>query len=213
MVAVPALYLLAGGGSSRHGFELQAVAPMTTPAPAPASTWLAPDRIVTETPTTTLAPTTTAPPTTVAAKSYDSALAAPTTTPTTAAAPVTVATTTPPRTDPPTTTATTAPQATTTTTTTTPPTAAPALSTSAAKPTKTERGEATWFNAPDGSCAHRTAPIGTIIKVTRISTNVSTTCYVDQWGPEPPRLIDLSMDTFEKLAPAEVGVINVVIEY
>lgn len=128
---------------------------------------------------------------------------------------VVVPTTGPPATTAPTVPPTTAPA----TTTTTQPLAlsAPAVASRAAPsatPAHTEQGEATWFHAPDGSCAHRTAPIGTIITVTRISTGARTTCYVDQWGPEAPyRVIDLSMDTFEKLAPAEVGVINVVIEW
>jgi rare lipoprotein A (peptidoglycan hydrolase) len=37
---------------------------------------------------------------------------------------------------------------------------------------------------------------------------------VDQWGPaDTTRIIDLSMDTFEKLAPPSVGLIEVVIEW
>src|SRR5438874_7425799 len=78
MAVVPVVYLLASGGSPRHGFELAAGAPATT---TPRTTWLAPDRIFTEassTPEQAAAATTTTPaPATVKAAS---AAAAPTTT-------------------------------------------------------------------------------------------------------------------------------------
>lgn len=222
MALAPALYLLTtGGGGGSQGYELSAVAPVTTAGPGP--TWLAPDRIVEEPlSTATTMPTTTtvawadeleaeedveedvevaAPvraPTTEAVEATDYAPEAPDPEPTAS----TESATAPPET------------ATTTTTTVAPAAAATASLTPAHAPTHREQGQATWFNAPDNSCAHRTAPIGTIITVTRISTNTSTTCYVDQWGPEATyRVIDLSMDTFEKLAPPEAGVIDVVIEW
>lgn len=195
--------------------------PTSTTTPKP--TWLAPERIITES-----APATTSTTRAPAPAGARGATASPTTTAAVveAAEPeeeVVVPATTPPATTPPTVPPTTVPE----TTTTTPPLAlsSPAVASTAAPtaapahapahtPAHTEQGEATWFHAPDGSCAHRTAPAGTVIKVTRTSTGASTTCYVDQWGPEAPyRVIDLSMDTFEKLAPAEVGVINVVIEW
>lgn len=211
MALVPILYLLASGESDRHGFEITAGAPGPT-SPPPSPTWLSPDRIITESPTTTVTTTTTSITLEVATP------AAPTTT-TSTEVPATVATTTPPPTAEATTTPTTAPPAPpdTTTTTTTAPVPAASLSfvTPAVKPpTRSDRGKATWFNAPDGSCAHRTIPVGTIITVTRVSNSAKTTCYVDQWGPaEMSVVIDLSMDTFEKLAPASVGVIEVIIEW
>ncbi len=76
------------------------------------------------------------------------------------------------------------------------------------------RGLASWFNAPDRTCAHTTIPKGTIVTVTRVSTGASTTCKVDQWGPaDTTRIIDLSMDTFAKLAPPEKGLIEVILEW
>ncbi len=35
--------------------------------------------------------------------------------------------------------------------------------------TRTDSGIASWFKAPSATCAHRTLPMGTVIKVTRIS--------------------------------------------
>ena len=82
-------------------------------------------------------------------------------------------------------------------------------------PAHTDTGQASWFNAPDRTCAHRDAPMGTIIKVTRTSNGVSTTCKVNDRGPTVAtgRIIDLSLDTFEKLAAREAGLVSVKIEW
>ena len=81
--------------------------------------------------------------------------------------------------------------------------------------TKSDSGIASWFKAPAGTCAHRTLPMGTMIKVTRLHNGASTSCKVDDRGPtvETGRLIDLSLDTFEKLAAREAGLIDVRIEW
>ena len=81
--------------------------------------------------------------------------------------------------------------------------------------TKTDSGVASWFGAPAATCAHRTLPMGTLVKVTRNHNGATATCKVDDRGPtlETGRLIDLSLDTFEKLAPSEVGLIDVMIEW
>ncbi len=81
--------------------------------------------------------------------------------------------------------------------------------------TKSDSGVASWFNAPDGTCAHRTLPFGTVVKVTRAQNGASVTCKVNDRGPtvESGRLIDLSLDTFEKLAAREAGLIDVKIEW
>jgi len=80
---------------------------------------------------------------------------------------------------------------------------------------RTETGVASWFHAPDGTCAHRDAPMGTVIKVTRSATGATTTCRVNDRGPAigTNRLIDLSLDTFEKLASQDAGLIDVRIEW
>jgi rare lipoprotein A len=81
--------------------------------------------------------------------------------------------------------------------------------------TRTDSGVASWFKAPAGTCAHRTLPMGTMIKVTRIHNGASASCKVDDRGPtlETGRLIDLSLDTFEKLAARDAGLIDVRIEW
>ena len=78
-----------------------------------------------------------------------------------------------------------------------------------------DAGIASWFNAPDATCAHRTLPFGTMVRVTRPATGAVTTCKVDDRGPtvETGRLIDLSMDTFAALAPTSAGLIDVTIEW
>ena len=81
--------------------------------------------------------------------------------------------------------------------------------------TRTDSGVASWFGAPAATCAHRTLPMGTLVKVTRTHNGASATCKVDDRGPtlETGRLIDLSLDTFEKLASSEAGLIDVMIEW
>lgn len=81
--------------------------------------------------------------------------------------------------------------------------------------TRSDSGVASWFDAPAATCAHRTLPMGTMVKVTRHHNGASATCKVDDRGPtlETGRLIDLSRDTFEKLAAAEAGLIDVTIEW
>lgn len=81
--------------------------------------------------------------------------------------------------------------------------------------TRSDSGVASWFGAPAATCAHRTLPLGTIVKVTRIHNGASASCKVNDRGPtvETGRLIDLSLDTFEKLAASEAGLIDVKIEW
>jgi len=76
-------------------------------------------------------------------------------------------------------------------------------------------GIASWFNAPDNTCAHRTLPFGTTVKVTRVGTGAVAYCRVNDWGPteETGRIIDLSMDTFAQLSSTSAGLINVTIEW
>lgn len=81
--------------------------------------------------------------------------------------------------------------------------------------TRTDSGVASWFDAPEGTCAHRTLPLGTMIKVTRPENGASATCRVNDRGPAAGtgRLIDLSLDTFRKLASKEAGLVQVNIEW
>jgi hypothetical protein len=73
-----------------------------------------------------------------------------------------------------------------------------------------QRGVASWFDAPKGTCAHRTIPKGTIVTVVRADAGTTTTCRVADRGPsDQSRVIDLSRDTFAKLAGAEKGLLQV----
>ncbi|MEA2827993.1 MAG: hypothetical protein QOG43_2432 [Actinomycetota bacterium] len=78
-----------------------------------------------------------------------------------------------------------------------------------------DAGVASWFNAPDNTCAHRTLPFGTVVKVTRPRTGAVAFCKVNDRGPTiaTGRIIDLSMDTFAKLASTDAGLIDVTIEW
>ena len=91
----------------------------------------------------------------------------------------------------------------------------PPVTAVAAAVTRTDSGIASWFNAPDATCAHRTLPMGTLVKVTRIHNGAVASCKVNDRGPtlETGRLIDLSLDTFEKLATSGAGLIDVRIEW
>lgn len=77
-----------------------------------------------------------------------------------------------------------------------------------------DKGVASWFGAPAGTCAHRTLPMGTVLRVTRIYNGATVNCKVNDRGPsDTSRLIDLSRDTFEKLASIDAGLIDVKIEW
>jgi rare lipoprotein A len=77
-----------------------------------------------------------------------------------------------------------------------------------------ESGVASWYGAPAGTCAHRTAPFGTMVKVTRVSTGATVTCRVADRGPfGPGRVIDLSDDMFQAIASLGTGLTEVKIEW
>lgn len=78
----------------------------------------------------------------------------------------------------------------------------------------TESGLASWYGAPHGTCAHKTLPIGTVLKVTRLSNGVTVSCRVSDRGPYiDRRIVDLSKDTYSVLAPSGSGVIDVTTEW
>ena len=80
--------------------------------------------------------------------------------------------------------------------------------------TNSERGVASWYGAPAGTCAHKTLPFGTMVKVTRVSTGATVTCRVADRGPfGPGRVIDLSDDMFEGIASLGTGLTEVKLEW
>jgi rare lipoprotein A (peptidoglycan hydrolase) len=80
---------------------------------------------------------------------------------------------------------------------------------------QTESGEATWYEAPDPNmCAHKTIPLGTVVTVTDVASGKSTTCRVGDRGPYAEgKIIDLSAETFSRLAPLSAGVVNVRVDW
>jgi rare lipoprotein A (peptidoglycan hydrolase) len=128
---------------------------------------------------------------------------APPTTTSTTAAPTTVTTEAP-------TTAVTAAPTTTTTEAPTTTTTAPPTTTTTAPPSNEQTGEASWYDYEPGKCAHRTLPMGTIVRVTNRANGKSTSCEVADRGPYVDgRIIDLDRSVFDDIANPDEGVIDV----
>jgi uncharacterized protein YabE (DUF348 family) len=75
-----------------------------------------------------------------------------------------------------------------------------------------ETGQATWYDPPwDGlTAAHPWLPFGTYVRVTDVDSGRSVTVMVDDRGPfSPGRIVDLSPEAFERLAPLGRGVLHV----
>jgi len=147
----------------------------------------------------------------------NSGAAAPGPTPTPDAAPTSVSAPATAKTavaSPPTTT-TTAPRPTTTTTQPRPtPTTQPPTTTAPANSANSETGQASWYDAPAGTCAHPSLPFGTVVTVTNLANGASTTCTVEDRGPYAGgRIIDLSESTFSQIADPSEGVIQVRIQW
>lgn len=101
-----------------------------------------------------------------------------------------------------------------TTTTTTkppppPPTAAPQFRNGEAT------GKASWYQAAaPGSCAHRSIPKGTLVRVTNLANGRAVPCTVADRGPYVDgRIIDLAEPDFAQLAGSHEGVIDVRVEW
>ncbi len=78
----------------------------------------------------------------------------------------------------------------------------------------TQVGIASWYNDRDGHCAHRTAPIGTVVTVTNVATGASVRCKVTNRGPYAGgRIIDLSDESFARIAPLSQGLADVRVEW
>jgi len=75
-------------------------------------------------------------------------------------------------------------------------------------------GIASWFHADGFVAAHRTLPLGTVVKVTDVQTGKSVTVRINQRGPfVEGRIIDLSDDAFAELRPLSEGTVRVRIEW
>lgn len=151
--------------------------------------------------------TTTEPPTTTTAAPATTTTAKPKPTTTTAKPTTTTA-------KPTTTTA--APTTTTTAAPTT--TAKPATTTSTMGPPPPccrQEGGASYHDYADiRTCAHKSLPKGTALKVTNLGNGKVTTCVVNDRGPYVEgRILDLSREAFAEIAAISEGVIRVAIEW
>jgi hypothetical protein len=77
-----------------------------------------------------------------------------------------------------------------------------------------QEGGASWYHYKPGTCAHRTLPKGTVVKVTNLATGRSATCTVADRGPfVAGRIIDLDRSVFLAVASGHEGVVRVRIEW
>lgn len=99
------------------------------------------------------------------------------------------------------------------TTTTTKPKPKPTTTTTT-QPPRQQTGKASWYQAPSGTCAHRTLPFGTVLRVTNLANGLTVSCRVADRGPYVNgRIIDLDREDFARIADASAGVIDVRIEW
>jgi rare lipoprotein A len=81
--------------------------------------------------------------------------------------------------------------------------------TTTAAPTNEQSGQASWYQAANGTCAHKTLPFGTVVTVTNVGTGASVQCRVADRGPYAGgRIIDLDKETFGQIASTSSGVIS-----
>lgn len=86
--------------------------------------------------------------------------------------------------------------------------------TTTTQPPRTQSGKASWYEAPDGTCAHRTLPFGTVVKVTNVANGRTVSCRVADRGPYVEgRIIDLDRGDFNAIADDWQGIIDVRIEW
>jgi uncharacterized protein YabE (DUF348 family) len=75
-----------------------------------------------------------------------------------------------------------------------------------------QSGLASWFEADGLVAAHRSLPIGSVVKVTNVENGKSVAVRINQRGPwVDGRVIDLSDDAFERLAPLGAGTVKVTV--
>jgi hypothetical protein len=100
--------------------------------------------------------------------------------------------------------------------TVTPPPIAPPSTVPSAAPqfANTQVGVASWYNDRGGRCAHRNAPIGTVVNVTNLASGATVQCTVTNRGPYVGgRVIDLSDESFAEIAPLSQGLADVRVEW
>jgi rare lipoprotein A len=78
-----------------------------------------------------------------------------------------------------------------------------------------QEGGASYHDYPDiRTCAHKSLPKGTALKVTNLGNGKVTTCVVNDRGPYVEgRILDLSREAFAEIAAISDGVARVAIEW
>lgn len=78
-----------------------------------------------------------------------------------------------------------------------------------------QEGGASWYHYKPGTCAHRSLPKGTVVKVTNLENGQSVNCTVADRGPfVGGRIIDLDRSVFMAIADSPgQGVLRVRIEW
>jgi hypothetical protein len=82
-------------------------------------------------------------------------------------------------------------------------------------PSGQQEGGASWYHYKPGTCAHRTLPKGTVVKVTNLENGQTANCTVADRGPfVGGRIIDLDRSVFMAIADSPgQGVLRVRIEW
>ena len=81
--------------------------------------------------------------------------------------------------------------------------------------TGAQTGDATWYSQADGmTAAHRTLPLGTVVRVENLENGRMVTVRINDRGPfGEGRIIDLSDEAFARLSPLSEGVVRVRIRW
>lgn len=79
---------------------------------------------------------------------------------------------------------------------------------------RSETGQGSHYAFTMASCAHKTLPFGTVVRITNLTTGAVASCTIRDRGPfGAGRILDMSKDTFSRLAPLGQGVIPVRIDW
>lgn len=76
-----------------------------------------------------------------------------------------------------------------------------------------QEGLASWYSSEGLVAAHRSLPMGSVVKVTNVETGKSVNVRITDRGPwVDGRVIDLSDDAFQRLAPLGKGTVKVKVQ-
>jgi rare lipoprotein A (peptidoglycan hydrolase) len=79
---------------------------------------------------------------------------------------------------------------------------------------RSQNGQASWYQIHNGTCAHKTLPKGTLVRVVNMANKKELICRVADRGPYPEgRIIDLDLEGFKQLANRSEGLIDVRINW